>query len=97
MVIKTGFLTTKGSLIRDILYPRPHRFSFYRDSLLYMVVFAVLAVIGFCASIKTMIDLEFSDEDIVLRCLDLVTITVPPTLPAVMTVGTGFSLYRLRK
>jgi cation-transporting P-type ATPase 13A2 len=97
LVIKTGFMTTKGGLIRDILYPRPNRFSFYRDSLLYMCVFALFAVIGFACSIKPMLDFEFEPGDIVLRSLDLVTITVPPTLPAVMSIGTGFAIWRLKK
>jgi cation-transporting P-type ATPase 13A2 len=51
LVVRTGFMTTKGGLIRDILYPRPNRFSFYRDSLLYMIVFAIMAIIGFAVSI----------------------------------------------
>lgn len=51
LVIRTGFLTTKGSLIRDILYPRPNRFSFYRDSLLYIIIFGVLAIIGWACSL----------------------------------------------
>lgn len=97
MVVKTGFLTTKGGLIRDILYPRPNRFSFYRDSLLYMVVFAIMALGGYGASINAFMDAEFEGGEYVLKLCDLVTIAVPPTLPAVMTVGTGFALYRLRK
>jgi cation-transporting P-type ATPase 13A2 len=44
-----------------------------------------------------MLDQGYLAEDIILRCLDLVTITIPPTLPAVMTVGTAFSIYRLKK
>ena len=56
LVIKTGFLTSKGGLIRDILYPRENRFSFHRDSLLYMLIYAVMAVIGFACSIKPMLD-----------------------------------------
>ncbi len=32
-----------------------------------------------------------------IRCLDLVTITVPPALPAAMTAGTAFALARLKK
>ena len=29
LVTSTGFLTTKGSLVRDILYPREIKFKFY--------------------------------------------------------------------
>jgi magnesium-transporting ATPase (P-type) len=34
---------------------------------------------------------------IVVRALDLVTIVVPPALPATLTIGTSFALSRLRK
>jgi cation-transporting ATPase 13A3/4/5 len=84
-------------LIRDILYPRPNRFSFYRDSLLYVGIFLGLAVIGWAVSIQKLIDLGFEPYEIVQKTGDLVTIAVPPTLPAAMTIGTSFSLWRLRR
>jgi cation-transporting ATPase 13A3/4/5 len=33
----------------------------------------------------------------ILRCLDIVTIVVPPALPAAMTVGTYYAQNRLKK
>ena len=97
LIIRTGFQTTKGGLIRDILYPRPNRFSFFRDSLLYIAIFLGLAVIGWAVSIQQLIDLGFEPYEIVQKTGDLITIAVPPTLPAAMTIGTSFSLWRLRK
>jgi cation-transporting ATPase 13A2 len=97
LVIRTGFQTTKGGLIRDILYPRPNRFSFHRDSLLYIAIFGLLAIIGWAVSIQKLIDLGFEPVEIVQKTGDLVTIAVPPTLPAAMTIGTTFSIWRLRK
>jgi cation-transporting P-type ATPase 13A2 len=35
--------------------------------------------------------------DIVLRALDVITITVPPALPVAMTVGTSFAIARLKR
>lgn len=90
-------MTTKGGLIRDILYPRPNRFSFYRDSLLYILIFACLAIIGYCSAISALIKDEYEVSDFILNALDLVTITVPPILATVMTVGTGFSIMRLKR
>ena len=57
----------------------------------------VLAVIGFIASYQKLIDYGFGNVEIVQKIGDLVTIAVPPTLPAAMTIGTSFSLMRLRK
>lgn len=42
-------------------------------------------------------DYGFDAVEIVQKTGDLVTIAVPPTLPAAMTIGTTFSLMRLRK
>jgi cation-transporting P-type ATPase 13A2 len=60
-------------------------------------MFLGLAVIGFIASYQKLIDYGFGNVEIVQKIGDLVTIAVPPTLPAAMTIGTSFSLMRLRK
>jgi cation-transporting ATPase 13A3/4/5 len=41
--------------------------------------------------------LQASVETIVLRTLDIITIVVPPALPAAMTAGTVYSQNRLKK
>lgn len=56
-----------------------------------------LAIIGWAISIQKLIDYGFDAVEIVQKTGDLVTIAVPPTLPAAMTIGTTFSLMRLRK
>ena len=96
LVIRTGYLTTKGCLIRDIMFPKKSgRFNFQRDSLLYIIIFGILSVIGFLVSLKPLIAEGYTKEDLLLQSLVLITIAVPPTLPAAMTIGTAYSLYRL--
>jgi cation-transporting ATPase 13A2 len=58
---------------------------------------ALLAVVGFLGTIKFMIDQGLDPAAIVDRSLDLITITVPPALPAAMTIGTVFAIARLKK
>jgi cation-transporting ATPase 13A3/4/5 len=58
---------------------------------------AIVAVIGFCATIKYMVDFGFTPFTIVRRSLDLITITVPPILPSAMTIGTAYAISRLKK
>jgi cation-transporting ATPase 13A3/4/5 len=41
--------------------------------------------------------LQASIETILLRTLDIITIVVPPALPAAMTAGTVYSQNRLKK
>lgn len=97
MVLRTGFSTTKGSLVRSMLFPKPSGFKFYRDSFRYVGVMAIVAVLGFTVSTVNFIRMHLATHLIVLRALDLVTIVIPPALPATLTIGTNFSLSRLRQ
>ncbi|SCV73478.1 BQ2448_7404 [Microbotryum intermedium] len=97
MVVRTGFNTTKGALVRSMLFPKPFGFAFYRDSFRFIGVLAIVAVLGFMASSVNFIKLGISWSVIVIRALDLVTIVVPPALPATMSIGTSFAISRLRK
>jgi cation-transporting ATPase 13A3/4/5 len=55
LVRSTGFLTTKGGLVRDILYPREINFKFNRDSMKFVFLMAMMAIVGFCATLPLMI------------------------------------------
>ncbi|CAK7204158.1 hypothetical protein SEUCBS139899_006912 [Sporothrix eucalyptigena] len=96
MVLRTGFNTTKGSLVRSMLFPKPSGFKFYRDSFRYISVMACVALCGFVASFINFVRLGLAWHLIVVRALDLITIVVPPALPATLTIGTNFALSRLR-
>ncbi|KAH7348078.1 hypothetical protein BKA66DRAFT_432511 [Pyrenochaeta sp. MPI-SDFR-AT-0127] len=97
MVVRTGFNTTKGALIRSMLFPKPSGFKFYRDSFRYISVMAIIAMIGFVASFINFVHLGLQWHLIVVRALDLITIVVPPALPATLTIGTSFALSRLKQ
>ncbi|GAA5923044.1 hypothetical protein JCM3775_006234 [Rhodotorula graminis] len=97
MVLRTGFNTTKGALVRSMLFPKPFGFAFYRDSFRFIGVLGGVAVCGFLASSVNFIKLGISWSVIIIRALDLITIVVPPALPATMAIGTSFAISRLRK
>jgi len=95
LVVRTGFTTIKGSLVRYILYPKPSKFSFYSDSYKFIAVMFCMSFLGMAAQVINGSDIEM--EAFVKKCLDLITITVPPALPAAMSIGTSFALSRLKK
>lgn len=49
-VVRTGFNTSKGSLVKSILFPTPVGLQFYKDSLKFVFVLFVIAAfgMGFC-------------------------------------------------
>ncbi|XP_053546238.1 polyamine-transporting ATPase 13A2 isoform X2 [Bombina bombina] len=97
VVTRTGFCTIKGNLISSILHPKPIKFKFYEDSIKFVLVLAVFAIIGNIYSIVILIKHKVLVSLIVIRALDLITIIVPPALPAAMTVGTIYAQNRLNK
>ncbi|XP_048250053.1 polyamine-transporting ATPase 13A3-like isoform X2 [Haliotis rufescens] len=97
VVVRTGFMTAKGELVRAILYPKPVDFKFNRDTYYFVGVLAFIASLGFIYTVILMVQDGEKAGDIVLRALDLITITVPPALPAALTVGIVFAQHRLKK
>ena len=95
IVIRTGYNTTKGDLVRSILYPPPVDFQFEKDSHKFIGALAGIAIIGM---IYTMVKMWIADEtvhDIIFEVFDLITIVVPPALPAAMTLGIVLANQRL--
>ena len=95
IVIRTGFNTTKGDLVRSILYPPPVDFQFEKDSHKFIATLAGIAGIGMIYTLVRMIIEEESTKDIIFESVDLITIVVPPALPAAMTIGIVLANRRL--
>jgi cation-transporting ATPase 13A2 len=107
-------MTTKGALVRSMLFPKPIGFKFYRDSIRFIMVLSGIAGLGFCASAVQFVKLgvyflftirmvafnqntQVRWHTILVRALDLITVVVPPALPATLSIGTSFALNRLRR
>ncbi|XP_063965726.1 polyamine-transporting ATPase 13A3-like isoform X1 [Lytechinus pictus] len=97
VVIRTGFSTMKGDLVRSILFPKPVGFKFYSDSMKFIGILAILASIGIIYSVVILALKGAKASDIVYKALDIITVAVPPSLPAAMTVGTVYAQQRLKK
>lgn len=98
LVTNTGFLTTKGSLVRDILYPKEIKFQFYADGMKFVAIMGITALVGFFCTVPIMVLRNHTDlPNLIDRSLDLITITVPPALPAAMSCGVAFAINRLKK
>ncbi|CAH0627196.1 unnamed protein product [Chrysodeixis includens] len=96
-VVRTGFYTAKGELLKSILFPKPFGFQFYKDAVKFVVFMFCIAAIGMCYSIWLYVERGSEWGTIVLRTLDIITIVVPPALPAAMTAGIVYSQQRLRR
>ncbi|XP_039180740.1 probable cation-transporting ATPase 13A3 isoform X1 [Crotalus tigris] len=97
LVIRTGFSTSKGQLVCSILFPKPTDFRLFRDAFRFLLCLVGVAGIGMLYSVIRSIQQAEPVGRIVLESLDILTITVPPALPAAMTAGVVYAQRRLRR
>ncbi|XP_071146698.1 polyamine-transporting ATPase 13A3-like isoform X5 [Mytilus edulis] len=97
VVVRTGFKTAKGELVRGILYPKPLGFKFYQDAMKFVLFLSAIALMGMTYSVVILVRKGVVIPKIILRALDIITVIVPPALPAAMTIGTVYAQNRLKK
>ena len=97
LALRTGFNTTKGSLLRSVTHPEARTDPHYRDAVRILAVFLVL---GAVMSVAVVVNFYWRGVVKLLwlfRTLDIITTIVPPSLPAMVSIGTTYALHRLRK
>ncbi|XP_045375761.2 putative cation-transporting ATPase 13A4 isoform X1 [Camelus bactrianus] len=97
VVLQTGFNTAKGDLVRSILYPKPMNFKLYRDAIRFLLCLVGTATIGMIYTLCVFVLSGEPPEEVVKKALDVITIAVPPALPAALTTGIIYAQRRLKK
>ncbi|KFR03395.1 putative cation-transporting ATPase 13A4 [Opisthocomus hoazin] len=97
VVLRTGFNTAKGDLVRSILYPKPMNFKLYRDALRFLMCLIAFAAIGMIYTVCVFALNGEEAGEVVKKALDVITIAVPPALPAALTTGIIYTQRRLTK
>ena len=97
LVLNIGFNTEKGCLIRSILFPKTIKSKLEKESVRYILFMAVLGMIGYFVSAIWMFKKgELDLLTIALKFLDLITIVVPPALPACLAIGVSLASRKLK-
>ncbi|KAK5622921.1 hypothetical protein CRENBAI_022259 [Crenichthys baileyi] len=97
VVTSTGFFTAKGDLISSILYSQDTDFRFNKDAMKFLLILGVIALSGTIYIFVTLFKTDVTWGELIIRALDVVTIVVPPALPAAITTGTIYAQNRLKE
>ncbi|XP_066458008.1 probable cation-transporting ATPase 13A4 [Eleutherodactylus coqui] len=96
VVLRTGFNTAKGDLVRSILYPKPMNFKLYRDAFRFLMVLATVAVIGTIYTVAVFVLQGESPTAVLIKALIIITTAVPPALSAALSTGIMYAQRRLK-
>jgi cation-transporting ATPase 13A2 len=97
LCVRTGFDTSKGKLVLSILFPRPTQFKYYRDSIRFLTLLFAISFIGIAYSSVRWVIMDVPLYEFILRCMNHVTVAVPPALPLAITVCISFAMDRLQQ
>ncbi|XP_077472080.1 polyamine-transporting ATPase 13A3-like isoform X2 [Stigmatopora argus] len=97
LVVRTGFRTEKGQLVRSILYPRPTDFKLHRDAMRFMLCMGAAAAVGFAVAVVFDVRNQVPVAYLVFNSLNLLTVALCPILPLTLTVGLYEAQRRLKR
>ncbi|XP_077414643.1 polyamine-transporting ATPase 13A3-like isoform X2 [Vanacampus margaritifer] len=97
VVVRTGFSTEKGQLVRSILYPKPTNFKLHRDATQFLMCMVVLAVLGFFYAIIVDVILGVPVQAVIYDALNITLIAVPPIIPVALTAGLIHAQRRMKR
>ncbi|CAJ0586099.1 unnamed protein product, partial [Mesorhabditis spiculigera] len=97
IVLRTAYSTTKGQLMRSVMYPKPVDFQFTKDLFKFIGFLVSIACVGFAYTVGVMVSRGQGIFKIIVRASDLITIVVPPALPAAITLVYANAQIRLKR
>ncbi|KAK4819376.1 hypothetical protein QYF61_001655 [Mycteria americana] len=77
--------------------PKPVNFKLYRDAFKFIVGLSVIGVFGLIYTVCVFVSHGKPVADVVAMALLLLTVAVPPAIPAALTTGTVYAQRRLKK
>lgn len=95
-VLKNGFETKQGKLMRVILFSSDHVSVETPEVYLYLLILLVFAIAAsYYVLIESLKDPDRSRYKILLRCILILTNVVPPELPMQLSMAVNYSIIQL--
>ncbi|KAG8445087.1 hypothetical protein GDO86_010016, partial [Hymenochirus boettgeri] len=97
VVLRTGFNTAKGDLVRSILYNKPVNIKLHKEAIRFLLILVVIALCGVAYTAVIYTKSGASIQNTVLMSFLMLTIAVNPALPASLTLVLLYAQTRLKK
>ncbi|KAL4488416.1 hypothetical protein ABPG72_019266 [Tetrahymena utriculariae] len=97
LVIRTGFYSFKGQLIRSILFPSPQNFAYFVEGYKLCLFVALVSLIAYLSTVPTFILMSLPEKIIIFRFFEIIVNSFPPGIPLLILQSIFFSFAKLRK
>lgn len=97
MVVSTGFDTSKGRLMKNILIPKPIGFVFYKESINFIFLTFLFSIVCILILICYFFGNNIKVSSSLSYPLDLLFCILSPALPTTIWIGSSIANKRLRK
>ncbi|CAD8162221.1 unnamed protein product [Paramecium octaurelia] len=97
IVLRTGFSTLRGQYFRNVLYPHPGSMKFYIQAAKFILEIAFIMAVVYAFFLISYIPMDFKPSLLVLRFLDNIVWSIPPSMPIFFQVCKTSSLVKLEK
>ncbi|CAD8136104.1 unnamed protein product [Paramecium octaurelia] len=96
LVLRTGYLSYKGQIFRNALYPKPPKIIFFIDAVKFLVIIAALIIALYFGLLWKMVLLDYDPSLIALRLGDAIVWILPPNIVTVVNLTMTATLSRLK-
>ena len=97
-VLRTGFDTSKGKLIRTVLFNNDNILTKQTDAFLIIGILLIFSIISSVYILNIgLADPTRDRNKLFLRCILIITTVVPPELPMILTIAVNNSLMLLQR
>ncbi|CAD8123925.1 unnamed protein product [Paramecium sonneborni] len=95
IVLRTGFTSLRGQYFRNVLFPEAPSMRFYIQAAKFILEIALIIAIIYGFLLIEYVPMEFQTGILVLRFLDNIVWSIPPSMPIFFQICKTASLVRL--
>jgi cation-transporting P-type ATPase 13A2 len=86
VVLRTGYTSFRGRILREMLFPKQSEFMFFRKGIYFLLILMCIGIVVYLIELKWVIAIGLPTTLIVTRFFDTALWMIPPALPIFFSI-----------